>query len=197
MSNAEAVVSSTLATRIRTLRQKRVLSLDALAKKTGLSKGTVVALENGKANPSISVLCRLAAAFSLSVSDLLAAPVEGASGAIERTTPQILWSSPHGSRAQLQASTSGQTMFELWTWTMVPGDVFRAEGHSPNTRELITVFEGVVRISVGADTIVLNANESARLVTDQDHSYQAEGELPARFTMAVLERGGQSDELAE
>jgi quercetin dioxygenase-like cupin family protein len=81
-------------------------------------------------------------------------------------------------------------MFELWSWTMLPGDVFRAEGHSADTRELISVVEGSVPICVGAETITLRASESARLVTDQNHSYAAEGDLPARFTMAVLERGG-------
>ncbi|MER9140028.1 helix-turn-helix domain-containing protein [Mesorhizobium sp. M0830] len=47
------------------------MSLDALARRAGLSKGTVVAIEQAKANPSVGVLCRLAFAFSLSVTDLL------------------------------------------------------------------------------------------------------------------------------
>ena len=197
MAETEQQLGSVLASRIQNLRHERMLSLDALARLTGLSKGTVVALEKGKANPSIGVLCRLAAAFSLSVSDLLSNQANDAPGSpLERTTPKILWTSSKGSQAQLQVSTSGRTMFELWSWTIMPGDEFRADGHSPDTRELISVVEGRVRIRVGTETLVLNAGEGARLVTDQEHTYAAAGDRPARFTMAVLERGGPADETA-
>lgn len=194
---AEQQLGSVLACRIQKLRHERTLSLDALAKLTRLSKGTVVALEKGNANPSIGVLCRLAAAFSLSVSDLLSNPAADASGGpIERTTSKILWSSPKGSQAQLQVSTSGRTMFELWSWVIMPGEEYRADAHSPDTRELISVAEGSLRIRVGPETLILNAGEGARMVTDQDHSYAAAGDLPARFSMAVLERGSSAEETA-
>ncbi|MHA6645217.1 helix-turn-helix domain-containing protein [Mesorhizobium sp. A623] len=197
MAETEQQLGSVLACRIQNLRHEQMLSLDALAKLTGLSKGTVVALEKGKANPSIGVLCRLAAAFSLSVSDLLSNPAnDTASSPIERTTSKTLWTSPKGSQAELQVSTSGRTMFELWSWTIMPGDEFRADGHSPDTRELISVAEGSLRIRVGAETLILNAGEGARLVTDQEHSYAAAGDQPARFSMAVLERGGTAGDSA-
>lgn len=192
MIETEEQLGSALTARISKLRQKRKLSLDALAKLAGLSKGTVVALEQGKANPSIGVLCRLAAAFSVSVSDLLSDPLTAGSGsAIERTTGNTLWTSAKGSEARLLASTSGRTMFELWAWTIMPGDISAADAHSPGTRELISVKRGSLRVTVGSETLVLTAGESARLTTDQPHSYVAAGDEPAVFTMAVLEYGEQ------
>lgn len=192
MMETEDQLGSALAARIGRLRQDRKLSLDALAKLAGLSKGTVVALEQGKANPSIGVLCRLAAAFSVSVSDLVSDPLPTDSGvAIERTTGNTLWTSAKGSEARLLASTSGRTMFELWAWTIMPGDASHADAHSPGTRELISVEQGSLRITVGTETLILKAGESARLITDQPHSYVAAGDEPAVFTMAVLEHGAQ------
>ncbi len=44
---------------------------------------------------------------------------------------------------------------------------------------------------VGTEAVNLEAGESARLITDQPHSYFAAGNEPAVFTMAVLEQGGQ------
>lgn len=191
LAETERQLGSNLARRIGHLRHERQLSLDALAKLTGLSKGTVVALEKGSANPSIGVLCRLAATFSLSVSDILNDdPSSNPSRSpIERTTSRILWTSPMGSEARLHASTSGRTMFELWSWTIMPGDEFRADAHSPDTCELISAIEGPLLINVGEETIILQAGESARLVTDQAHSYAAAADQPAQFSMAVLERG--------
>ena len=190
LAAAERELGLTLASHIRDIRQRQKLSLDGLARRSGLSKGTVVALEQGKANPSIGILCRLAAAFSLSVTDLLGDPPTGVpESSIERTASKTLWESASGSFARLHASTSGRTMFELWSWRLMPGDVFHSDAHSPDTRELITVMEGRLQITVGSETLVLAPGESARLVTDQAHSYAATVDQPAVFTMSVLERG--------
>lgn len=113
----------------------------------------------------------LAAACSLSVTDLLNdSRVDAPHKPIERTVSRKLWSNPMGRCARLQASTSGRTMFELRSWTIMPGEVFQADGHSPDTRELVSVIQGSLRITVGADSIVLKAGESARLLTEQAHS---------------------------
>lgn len=192
LANAEEHLGSLIARRIGDLRRERKLSLDGVAKLAGLSKGTVVALEQGKANPSIGVLCRLAAAFSVSVSDLVSGPMTGVSeNAIERTSAKTLWTSVKGSEARLLASTSGRTMFELWSWILMPGDDFRSDAHSPGTRELVSVVNGSLRATVGTEVLILTAGESARLTTDRPHSYSAAGDEPAVFTMAVLEQGAQ------
>lgn len=194
LADAERDLGLILAAHIRDVRQRQQLSLDGLARRSGLSKGTVVALEQGKANPSIGVLCRLAAALSLSVTDLLGdPPAGGPEGRIDRATPKTLWESDRGSLARLQASTSGRTMFELWSWTIMPGDVFHSDAHSPDTRELISVVSGRLAIIVGSETMTLAAGESARLRTDQAHSYAAADDNAAIFTMAVMERGAAPD----
>ncbi|WP_192246799.1 helix-turn-helix domain-containing protein [Mesorhizobium silamurunense] len=190
----ERQLGTALSLRVQHLRRAQNLSLDGLAALSGLSKGTVVAIEQGRANPSIGVLCRLAIAFSLSVTDLLGASSEELSGGpIERTNPATLWKTPHGSEAKLEASTSGRTMFEIWSWTIVPGDIHRSDPHSRRTRELLSVARGSLKITVGSETMTLQAGEAARLVTDQPHSYAAADDQPVSFSMAVLERGEETD----
>ncbi|MER8750654.1 XRE family transcriptional regulator [Mesorhizobium sp. M1050] len=191
--DSEQVLGKAIAVRIRDLRRDQNLTLDRLAKLSGLSKGTVVSLEQGKANPSIGILCRLAAAFSLSVADLLNDDASTVRLPIERTETRTLWTSAKGSFAQLHSSTSGRTMFELWSWVIMPGDVFSADAHSPDTRELISVTQGSLSVVVGSHAVILSQGESARLVTDQPHTYAAASDVPAHFSMAVLERGGQRD----
>ena len=187
--NTERALGNALAKRIRALRDARQISLDALAQQAGLSKGTVVALEQGKANPSIGVLCRLAAALSLSVTDLLADPAsEVPEKPIERTTPVVLWSSAAGSTAKLDAALTGSTMFELWSWTLMPGETYQADAHSPGTRELVAVSHGRLAVTVGDQSISLDAGGAIRLLTDSPHSYTCIGDEPVEFSMAVLER---------
>jgi len=189
-AEAEKELGNALSSKVQHLRRVQKLSLDGLAMRTGLSKGTVVAIEQGKANPSIGVLCRLAVAFSLSVTDLLGDTSEEISdGPVERTNPATLWKTQQGSEARLEASTSGRTMFEMWSWTIVPGDVYRSDAHSRGTRELVSVVRGSLKITVGSETMTLRAGEAARLITDQPHSYAAADNQAVWFSMAVLERG--------
>ena len=63
-----------LGERVRGLRLKRGLSLTALAKATGLTKGFLSLVERGRKAPSISTLLRLSQAFRLSMGGLLGEP---------------------------------------------------------------------------------------------------------------------------
>jgi transcriptional regulator with XRE-family HTH domain len=191
----ENELGTVLSQRISSLRRAQRLSLDALAARTGLSKGTVVAIEHGKANPSIGSLCRLAAAFSVSVTDLLDVPTAEESDApIVRVEPRVLWQTERGSEARLDASTSGNTMFEIWSWKIVPGDAHTSDAHSPGTLELISVKTGVLQLTVGEESMLLQAGEAARIMADQSHCYAPSGQQPVSFSMAVLERAKSASE---
>jgi len=185
----EHALGASISANVRRQRKARKLSLDALAQLAGLSKGTVVAIEREEANPSIGVLCRLAVALSLSVSDLLSHDAVATDDLIALAQPRTLWSTATGSYARIESAIAGPVMFELWSWQIIPGDLFQAEAHSPGTRELISVGEGLLRIVVGTEISTLRAGNAAMLRTDHPHAYAAEGDGPVRFTMAVLERG--------
>ena len=51
--------------------ENQKLSLDELSRRAGVSKGMLVEIEKGSANPSIAILCKLAAALGLSVADIV------------------------------------------------------------------------------------------------------------------------------
>lgn len=58
--------------RVRELRQRKGLTLQALAKRAGNMSYTFLSnVETGKADPSLSTLKRLAKALAVSVSDLV------------------------------------------------------------------------------------------------------------------------------
>ena len=64
-------LNGAIARRLGQLRRARQQSFDELALRTGVSKGMLVQIEQGRANPSIGTLCRLAAGFGVSVVELL------------------------------------------------------------------------------------------------------------------------------
>ena len=63
-----------LAHNLRYLRSRRNLTQAKLAELCGLPRSTVAQMETGVANPTLSVMSRLALALQLSIEELLSAP---------------------------------------------------------------------------------------------------------------------------
>ncbi len=75
----------TLGERLRQARLAHSMSLAALARASGLSKGFLSQVESGATNPSLGSLRRLAEALSLSVSDLMSSgPIRPAASGTSR-----------------------------------------------------------------------------------------------------------------
>src|SRR3954449_10401059 len=63
-----------LARNLKELRQARSLTQQQMARLSGLPRATWANLESGAANPTLSVLHRVASALQISLAELLAAP---------------------------------------------------------------------------------------------------------------------------
>ena len=79
----------------------------------------------------------------------------------------VLWTGPGGGRGVLVAGWEAPDVFELWDWTLGPGD---GRSSGPHT--------------AGA---MLGAGDAAAFPGDAPHGYRNSGERPARFSLAVLE----------
>src|SRR5918911_551802 len=63
--------------RLRRLRERRSLTLTAVAAKTGISKSTLSRLESGQRKPSLELLLPLAEAYRLALDELVGTPAVG------------------------------------------------------------------------------------------------------------------------
>lgn len=183
-----------LACRIAALRRQRGMSFDQLASQCGISKGMVVAIEQGKANPSIATLCRLATGLRLSVTDLLdlSQAVPSRLQIVPPDGARELWRGPHGGSALLLVGSDGPDMLEQWIWTLFPGERFDGESHSAGTQELLHVLEGSLLVEIEGNGHLLSQGASAHARTDCPHAYCCDGTVPVRFVMTVLEPGRRS-----
>ncbi len=180
-------VSLAVANRIRTWRKEKKLSLDELSRRASVSKGMLVEIEKGAANPSIAILCKLAAALGVSVADIVNVASEPQVHVIEEAAIPVLWQGEKGGSARLLAGTAGPDMIELWRWEMQPGESFSSPGHPAGTFELLHVEAGVLTLKVEEGITQVVAGASAVAKTDAAHSYANEGESTLRFTMTVAE----------
>ncbi|UXT61238.1 helix-turn-helix domain-containing protein (plasmid) [Agrobacterium fabrum] len=180
-------VSATVSQNLKIFRRQNGLSLDELSRRSGVSKGMLVEIEKGTANPSIATLCRAATALGVSVADFVGV----ASSVPVRTVPpedaSTLWHGPHGGTATLLVGTNGPDEIELWRWSMFPGETFESPGHSPGTLELLNVEIGELTFRLEDSEQVVQAGSSVLARTESPHAYSNRGEGELRFVMAVAE----------
>ncbi|HEV2254618.1 MAG TPA: helix-turn-helix transcriptional regulator, partial [Streptosporangiaceae bacterium] len=64
-------LTTAVARTLQALRADRGWSLDQLAARSGVSKGVLVALEQGRSNPNLATLARIGDAFGVPVTQLV------------------------------------------------------------------------------------------------------------------------------
>jgi transcriptional regulator with XRE-family HTH domain len=176
-----------LSARLRARRRDQSLSLDRLAALADVSKGMLVQIENGDANPSIATLCKVAAALRVSVADLVQVTEQHPAEVMPAAAPRLLWRGPKGGTATMLVGSSGPDMLELWSWELRPGERYEAAAHPAGTEELIHVTHGRLALAFGDISYVIKPGGSVAAHTDRPHAYACDGRTPVRFTMVVAE----------
>ncbi|WP_027155786.1 helix-turn-helix domain-containing protein [Mesorhizobium sp. WSM2561] len=180
-------VSATVSQNLRSFRRQSALTLDELSRRSGVSKGMLVEIEKGTANPSIAILCRTAAALGVSVADFVNVAPTVPARIVQPHDASTLWRGPKGGSATLLVGTQGPDMIELWRWTMFPGETFESPGHSPGTLELINVETGELTLKLADTDLVIQPGSSVLARTEDRHAYLNCGTERLRFIMAVAE----------
>ncbi|EGI6811208.1 helix-turn-helix domain-containing protein [Escherichia coli] len=191
VTDADAIVSTVneaVSQRIKLYRKEKKISLDELSRRAGVSKGALVEIEGCRANPSITLLCRLAAAIGVSVADFVDVSSKPTVHLIAEDEIPVLWEGEKGGRARLLAGSGGPDMTELWMWEMQPGEKFVSPGHTNGTLELFYVQTGTLTLGIQDHMFLVKTGCSATARTDVPHFYENREECPLVFLMTVHEK---------
>jgi transcriptional regulator with XRE-family HTH domain len=181
-----ADLTSALARILQSLRSERGWSLDQLALRSGVSKGVLVALEQGRSNPNLATVARIADAFGVPVTRLLDVSDEPAVRITGPESARVLWDGESGGTGTIIAATEPPWAAELWRWAVQPGERFGGDAHSPASREMVWVEAGTVTLTVAGRSYQVGPGQCARFPGGLPHSYANEGAEPALMTMIVV-----------
>jgi len=187
--NQEEILLQAVAANCGRLRKARLLTFDALAKRSGISKGMLVEIEQGRTNPSISILCRMANAFGVGIGEILAHEDLKAKFVVHpHADGRVLWETTAGSRATLIDTVRlGGIAGEIWRWRLVAGGHFDGAAHPGGTTEFVTVLRGTLTVSCAAESVTVRAGATARFEADAPHRYANLGKALCEFHMVVME----------
>ena len=179
-------ITVALAGTLQLLRAERGWSLDQLVARSGVSKGVLVALEQGRSNPNLVTLARLSDAFGVPVTRLVEVADEPGVQITGAAGSRVLWRGPAGGTGTIIAATDPPWAAELWRWTVQPGEGWGGDAHTPATRELAWVESGTLTLTVATAVYQVTAGQCARFSGGLPHSYRNDGEEPAVLTMIVV-----------
>jgi transcriptional regulator with XRE-family HTH domain len=168
-----------VADNLRSKRKARGLSLDDLARASGVSRAALSQIETCKTNPTVGVLWKIATGLAVPFAELLDATPQPFA-VLRRHEAQVL-RSPDGKFESRPLVPAGATpLVELYELKLAPRSAHAAEPHAPGTREIIVVLTGQVRMRVGDDVVDLQAGDSMAFEADKAHSYENPGPTDAR-----------------
>lgn len=187
MDESTAALAAAIGARVKQERLSRRWTLDQLAGAAGVSRRALVNVEQGAANPSVGTLLSISEALGVGLPTLVEPPTGKTVTVTRRGEGAVLWRGESGGRGMLVAGAEAPYVAELWDWTLGPGDAHVSKAHTPDTRELIQVHEGTVKVEVADQEITLEAGDAVAFPGDVTHSYTNRTARGARFSLAVFE----------
>ncbi len=178
LQKTDYAYSPQFGSRIRELRRKNDLTLQALADQAGISVGFLSQVERDKATPSLGTLAALASALGVEIDWFISTPKPRDS--ITRAGERERFSLADSSLAYERITTSlpGGTLSSLII--EIPAG-YQSEITAHTGEELILVLEGTVRQTLGDTAIVLHPGDSLHFMGDTPHSFGNIGDKPARL----------------
>jgi transcriptional regulator with XRE-family HTH domain len=170
---ARSDIHDRLAASLKAARKARGLSLDAVAKLSGVSRSMVSQIERGESSPTVATLWNLTQALQVDFAGLLEGRTRpgievtraAAAPVIERGGVRIRILSP--------AEAVGEN--EVYDLQFSAGAALVSDPHGPGCREHLTVIDGRLRVTSGEEAEALGAGDVARYPADRPHEIAAEG----------------------
>lgn len=177
------VVLSHLSANIRRLRKAKNISQQDLADKAMVSRRMINAIENNKANVSLSTVDRLAAALGVNFTELVREPKADNSARINA----LAWRGAYaGSEATLLGAAPGAKETELWTWSLAHGERYRSEDESQNWHEMILVLEGVLTLEMTSGVRNMKSGDFVVFSDPGPYIFSNAGSSVVRFVRNIV-----------
>lgn len=183
----EEPVDRLISARLAALRQERGLSLDALAKMSGVSRAMISKIERGEASPTAGLLGRLCAGLGTDLGWLFQ-PASETPQEVSRRGAQPAWRDPESGYVRRNLTPAGaRSPVRVIEIELPPGarvkfdsafDVRRVDQH-------VAMLEGCIERRVGEREWRLEAGDCLHVTLDAPSSFHNPGPEPARYLVIL------------
>jgi len=173
--NPDAILTQ-LPARLKAARQAQGLSLEAVAKLSGVSRSMVSQIERGESSPTIATLWNLTRALQVDFAGLLDGAATTAQIEVLRATDvPTINNLGSGCRIRILSPPEDAGHHEVYELVLEAGGALHSQPHARGAREHLTVVEGTVEVTSGESVERLGAGDTARYAADVAHAIAAVG----------------------
>jgi transcriptional regulator with XRE-family HTH domain len=174
---------------IKRLRSRRNLSLEGLAKLSGVSRAMLGQIELGRSVPTINVVWKIAAAFDVPFSTLIASHNSKRIWTLSAKESKVLSSASGEFSSRALFPFDGERRTEFYELRLKPGGQEAADAHAPGTTENLVVVKGALDIEMGGEKHHLAPGDAILFPADQPHRYRnpSKAETVAYLVMTYVE----------
>jgi len=189
-------VTQRLARRLKSLREERGWSLDALALRSGVSRSNISLIERGQSSPTASVLDKLSAGLGVTLASLFEEPAAAGAAAspLARVADQPLWTDPGSGYLRRNVSPPVRSPIQLVDVRFPAGQrvAYEAAPRDDEVHQQVWMIDGTMSLTVGDTSWRLEAGDCLAMTLDAPIVYRNPGTREARYLVALvsLPRGG-------
>jgi transcriptional regulator with XRE-family HTH domain len=174
-----------VAENLRQRRKARGLSLDDLARSSGVSRAALSQIETCKSNPTVGVLWKIAVGLGVPFAELIGAPRSGVI-VLKRGDAQVLRSSDGKFESRPLSPVGASPLVEIYELRLAARAVHASEAHAPGTHEVLVVLTGQLRMRVAEEMHELAAGDSVAFAADRPHAYENPSSGEARYHNVIV-----------
>jgi len=173
-----------VAKNVKRLREENKLSMDELAKLSGVSKSMLAQIERGDGNPTISTLWKISNGMKVPFDALTVRPKSPYE--IVRTA-EIQPLPEDGGKVKNYSlfPDDENRRFAVYYLELDRESYWESEPHLKGTTEFITIFTGKIEICTDGHRFEVEKGESIRFKADIAHSYKNVGDETAVLHMIL------------
>src|SRR5271168_3801852 len=134
-----------VADHLRDRRKARGMTLDDLARSSGVSRAALSQIETCKSNPTVGVLWKIAVGLGVPIAELIGAPRSGVV-VLRREDAQLLRSADGRFESRPLTPAGASPLVELYELRLSARATHASDAHSPGTHEVLVVLSGVCRM---------------------------------------------------
>lgn len=175
---------------IQKARKARHLTLEQLARLSGVSRSMLSQIERSETNPTFAVVWSLTQALNIEFADLVSGDAVARRSALIDVVPADhvpLIASPDGAcRLKILSPPTLAGKTEWYLVEIEPGGALTSAPHAQRTREHFTALTDGIAVTSGETTTALMAGEVARYAADVPHAISNASAAVASGWLVVL-----------
>ncbi|TXC65179.1 helix-turn-helix domain-containing protein [Piscinibacter aquaticus] len=183
-------VNQRLARRLKSLREGRGWSLDALAARSGVSRSNISLIERGQSSPTASVLDKLSAGLGVTLASLFEeTPHAGeAASPLARVADQPMWTDPGSGYRRRNVSPAVRSPIQLVDVRFPAGQrvAYEASARDEEVHQQVWMIDGAMSVTVGDTTWRLDAGDCTAMTLDAPIVFHNPGTREARYLVALV-----------